>query len=154
MLVTRVKKRYVKKYVYGGSGIFSTIGSLITRLTGSTAKQLASKLALSAGKAAAAVAATKLVKRVMDRPNVQITPQQIETVYQQPEQLKKIIQTYAPEVNNKVKEIISKYSNNINNSVSNLNNLIHGNGVMSSQDIVRQLNIPKSPHRGTGMKVI
>ena len=44
MLIT-TKKRYLKKHVIGGAGIFDTIANLFKRVTGSTAaKAFASKL--------------------------------------------------------------------------------------------------------------
>jgi hypothetical protein len=57
MLIT-TKRRYIKKHVIGGAGIFGTIANLFKRLTGSTASAIASKLA--------SVAKTDLGKKAIE----------------------------------------------------------------------------------------
>ena len=74
------KRGLKKRYVYGGSGIFDTIASLLTRIfTSGAAKQIASsamdvgknvakegaKKALEAGKSVATDVGTKLVKKAL-----------------------------------------------------------------------------------------
>lgn len=58
MLITN-KRRYIKKHVIGGAGIFDTIVNFLKRITGSTAaKAIASKLG--------SVAKTEIGKKVIE----------------------------------------------------------------------------------------
>lgn len=89
MLVLK-RKRYVRRHVVGGSGLLDTIGNLMKRLTGNTAKQLASKLLLSAGKSAAAEAGKSLVSRFIPSTQPVSTINDIISKYQ-PSNLNNII---------------------------------------------------------------
>ena len=74
MLVAK-NRGYKRKYIYGGSGIFETIGDFLRRLLGSTvakqaAKQVAKQaasVALDVGKTAAFTAGKKLADRVVNK---------------------------------------------------------------------------------------
>ena len=124
-----VKHGFQKGYVYGGTGIFSTIASLLSRIfTRTAAKQLASsaidvgksvaeegaKKALEVGKSAATDVGKKLVKKAL-------TP--------------------------KSKKILQKYTTKPRPKTQNINALIAGSAI-EIQDLVRELN------RGMGIKKI
>ena len=74
MLVVK-NRGYKRKYIYGGSGIFETIGDLLRRLLGSTVAKHATKqvaqqaasAALDVGKPAAVTAGKKLADRVVNK---------------------------------------------------------------------------------------
>ena len=120
------KRGFKKRYAYGGSGIFDTIASLLTRIfTSSAAKQIASsaldvgksvakegaKKALEAGKSAAIDVGKKLVTKAL-------TP--------------------------KSKKILQKYTQT---TTQDINTLIDGSAV-EIQDLVKKLNA------GMGIKII
>ena len=122
------KRGFKKRYAYGGSGIFDTIASLLTRMfTSSAAKQIASsaldvgksvakegaKKALEAGKSAATDIGKKLVTKAL-------TP--------------------------KSKKILQKYTT-AKPATQNINTLIDGSAV-EIQDLVKKLNA------GMGIKVV
>ena len=122
------KRGFKKRYAYGGSGIFDTIASLLTRIfTSSAAKQIASsaldvgksvakegaKKALEAGKSAATDVGKKLVTKAL-------TP--------------------------KSKKILQKYTT-AKPATQDINTLIDGSAV-EIQDLVKKLNA------GMGIKVV
>ena len=122
------KRGFKKRYAYGGSGIFDTIASLLTRIfTSSAAKQIASsavdvgksiakegaKKALEAGKSAAKDIGKKLVTKAL-------TP--------------------------KSKKILQKYTT-AKPATQDINTLIDGSAV-EIQDLVKKLNA------GMGIKVV
>ena len=126
MIVT--KRGFKIRYEYGGSGIFDTIASLLTRIfTSSAAKQIASsaldvgksvakegaKKALEAGKSAATDIGKKLVTKAL-------TP--------------------------KSKKILQKYTT-VKPATKDINTLIDGSAV-EIQDLVKKLNA------GMGIKVV
>ena len=126
MIVT--KRGFKKRYAYGGSGIFDTIESLLTRIfMSSAAKQIASsamdvgksvakegaKKALEAGKSAATDIGKKLVTKAL-------TP--------------------------KSKTILQKYTT-AKPATQDINTLIDGSAV-EIQDLVKKLNA------GMGIKVV
>ena len=120
MIIT--KRGFKKRYAYGGSGIFDTIASLLTRIfTSSAAKQVASsaldvgksvakegaKKALDVGKSAAVDVGKKLVTKAL-------TP--------------------------KSKKILQKYTQPTTQSTTqDINTLIDGSAV-EIQDLVKKLN--------------
>ena len=123
-----VKRGFKKRYVYGGSGIFDTIASLLTRIfTSSAAKQIASsamdvgksvakegaKKALEAGKGVATDVGKKLVTKAL-------TP--------------------------KSKKILQKYTT-AKPVTQDINTLIDGSAI-AVQELVRKLN------SGAGIKKI
>ena len=128
MIIT--KHGFKKRYAYGGSGIFDTIASLLTRIfTSSAAKQIASsaldvgksvakegaKKALDVGKSAAVDVGKKLVTKAL-------TP--------------------------KSKKILQKYTQPTTQSTTqDINTLIDGSAV-EIQDLVKKLNT------GMGIKKI
>ena len=120
------KHGFKKSYAYGGSGIFDTIASLLTRMfTSSAAKQIASsaldvgksvakegaKKALEAGKSAAVDVGKKLVRKAL-------TP--------------------------KSKKILQKYTQPATRDISTL---IDGSAV-EIQELVKKLN------SGSGIKIV
>ena len=122
------KRGFKKRYAYGGSGIFDTIASLLTRIfTSSAAKQIASsaldvgksvakegaRKALEAGKSAATDIGKKLVTKAL-------TP--------------------------KSKKILQKYTT-AKPTTQDINTLIDGSAV-EIQDLVKKLNA------GMGIKVV
>ena len=122
------KRGFKKRYAYGGSGIFDTIASLLTKIfTSSAAKQIASsaldvgksvakegaKKALEAGKSAAIDVGKKLVTKAL-------TP--------------------------KSKKILQKYTT-AKPATQDINTFIDGSAV-EIQDLVKKLNA------GMGIKVV
>ena len=159
MLIT--KRKYKKKYVIGGAGIFSSIGNFLARMFSSNAaKQLASTAiqaekiaakdigmkAIDVGKTVAFDADKKLVEKAAKRlttPKSQVANvvvPQIDNVLVPPEEIIK-----------KVNDVISKYDNT---SAINLNKLIDGSRIkrqnsakeIAIQDFVKQIN-------GSGLKI-
>ena len=124
------KHGFKKRYAYGGSGIFDTIASLLTRIfTNSAAKQIASsaidvgkgvakegaKKALEAGKSAAVDVGKKLVTKAL-------TP--------------------------KSKKILQKYTEpSPQSTTQDINTLIDGSAI-AIQDLVKKLN------SGSGIKTV
>ena len=61
-MIIIIKRGFKKKYAYGGSGIFDTIASLLTRIfTSSAAKQISSS-AMDVGKSVAKEGAKKALE--------------------------------------------------------------------------------------------
>ena len=120
---------FKRKYVYGGSGIFSSLASLLGNLfTSGAAKQLTSaavEVGKEVGKRTAVDIGTRLVKKAL-------TPK-----------VRKGIQK-APAVSARVQNILNKYvpvRQNINSRIDG-----SGNNAVAIQDLVRRL------HRGDGLK--
>ena len=131
---------FKRKYVYGGSGIFSSLASFLGNLfTSGAAKQLTSTaidVGKEVGKKTAIDVGTKLVKKVLT-PKVQRGIQKAPAVSQR--------------VATKVQNILNKY---VVPQVpqtpvrQNINSLIDGSGnnAVAIQDLVRRL------HHGDGLK--
>ena len=121
---------FKRKYVYGGSGIFSSLASFLGNLfTSGAAKQLTSTaidVGKEVGKRAAVDVGTRLVKKVL-------TPK-----------VRKASQRVVPDVATKVQNILNKYVP----IRQNINSLIDGSGnnAVAIQDLVRRL------HHGDGLK--
>ena len=133
-------RRYTRKQVIGGSGLFDAIGNIIKKLTGMAAKQVASKLLVSAGKSAASEAARRLVSSVMN------TPATAPTAASEPV----MKDSESSTVEQKAQDIISKYTND---KSININKLINGSAIaeptraVAIQDLIRKLS------RGSGLKI-
>ena len=117
---------FKRKYVYGGSGIFSSLASFLGNLfTSGAAKQLTSTaidVGKEVGKRTAVDIGTRLVKKVLT-PKVPAVSQRVAT---------------------KVQNILNKYvpvRQNINSRIDG-----SGNNAVAIQDLVRRL------HRGDGLK--
>ena len=121
---------FKRKYVYGGSGIFSSLASFLGNLfTSGAAKQLTSTaidVGKEVGKRTAVDVGTRLVKKVLT-PKVQKAPQRVAT---------------------KVQNILNKYVVPQAPIRQNINSLIDGSGnnAVAIQDLVRRL------HHGDGLK--
>lgn len=127
------KRRYIKRYIVGGAGVFDTISGFFKRLlTSNAAKQVASN-ALSAGKDVAReigkkaldvgkTAAIDAGKRLVDKAALLLTPK--------------------PEISQKSKHMLAS----LIDDGDNINNLLSGGSVIKIQDLVRRLN-------GAGMKI-
>ena len=121
---------FKRKYVYGGSGIFSSLASFLGNLfTSGVAKQLTSTaidVGKEVGKRTAVDVGTRLVKKVLT-PKVQKAPQRVAT---------------------KVQNILNKYVVPQVPVRQNINSLIDGSGnnAVAIQDLVRRL------HHGDGLK--
>ena len=121
---------FKRKYVYGGSGIFSSLASFLGNLfTSGVAKQLTSTaidVGKEVGKRTAVDVGTRLVKKVLT-PKVQKAPQRVAT---------------------KVQDILNKYVEPQAPVRQNINSLIDGSGnnAVAIQDLVRRL------HHGDGLK--
>ena len=162
MLIT-TKRRYIKKHVIGGAGIFDTVANFLKRMAGSTAaKALASKLssaaqteigkkAIEAGKSAVKEIGFKaidvgkdiVVKKVKDfidkaAPKTSSTTQKAE---------------------NTIASLINMYSKN-EATTNNSNTLLAGSGVranaranaISIQELVKRLNA-SDPNTGSGLRL-
>ena len=125
---------FKRKYVYGGSGIFSSLASFLGNLfTSGAAKQLTSTaidVGKEVGKRTAVDIGTRLVKKVL-------TPKAPGEV-----------QRLAPAVATKVQNILNKYVVPQVPVRQNINSLIDGSGnnAVAIQDLVRRL------HHGDGLK--
>ena len=151
MIIT--KRTHKKKYVFGGAGIFGSIGNFFaTMFSSNAAKQLASA-ALQAGKTAAKDIGMRVIdvgktvvidagKKLVEKAAKKLsTPKsQVANVMIPPEEITK-----------KVNEVIAKY---VDTTAINLNKLIDGSSVnrptasnsIAIQDRVKRLN-------GAGLKV-
>ena len=154
MLIT-TKRRYIKKHIIGGAGIFDTIAKIFKRVTGSTAaKAIASKLgtfakteigkkAIEAGKTTAKEVGLKAIdvgkdvaiakaKALIDG----FAPKNQETIRQPP------IRSATPALTQKSKDSLAALINM--GATTNINNLLAGSGVgakaISIQDLVKKLN--------------
>ena len=180
MLIT-TKRRYIKKHVIGGAGIFDTVANFLKRMVGSTAaKALASKLssaaqteigkkAIEAGKSAVKEIGFKaidvgkdiVVKKVKDfidkaAPKTSSTNQE---VIKQAGDIRKAENTIASLINN-FQKMYSKNEATTNNS----NTLLAGSGVranaranakanaISIQELVKRLNA-SDPNTGSGLRL-
>ena len=130
-------RRYISKRVIGGSGLFDAIGNIIKKLTGMAAKQVASKLLVSAGKSAASEAAKRLVSSVMSRPTSALEPVMKDSESSSVEQ--------------KAQDIISKYTNN---NPINLNKLINGSALSQPSHAIAIQYLVRKLARGSGLKVV
>ena len=176
MLIT-TKRRYIKKHVIGGAGIFDTVANFLKRMAGSTAaKALASKLssaaqteigkkAIEAGKSAVKEIgfkaidvgkdiAVKKVKDFIDKaaPKTSSTNQE---VIKQAGDIRKAENTIA--------SLINMYSKN-EATTNNSNTLLAGSGVranaranakanaISIQELVKRLNA-SDPNTGSGLRL-
>ena len=128
---------FKRKYVYGGSGIFSSLASFLGNLfTSGAAKQLTSTaidVGKEVGKRTAVDVGTRLVKKVLT-PKVQRGIQKAPAVSQR--------------VATKVQNILNKYVVPQAPIRQNINSLIDGSGnnAVAIQDLVRRL------HHGDGLK--
>ena len=128
MIIT--KHGFKKRYAYGGSGIFDTIASLLTRIfTSSAAKQIASS-ALDVGKSVAKEGAKKALK--------------VGTTTATDVGKKFVTKALTP----KSKKILQKYTQPTTQSTTqDINTLIDGSAV-EIHDLVKKLNT------GMGIKKI
>ena len=143
MLIT-TKRRYIKKHIVGGAGIFDTIANVLKRVTGSTAaKAIASKIgnftkteigkkAIEAGKTTAREVGLKAIDVGKD---VAIA------------KAKALIDGFAPKNQPPVRSAtpaLTQKSKDALAALTNINNLLAGSGVgakaISIQDLVRRLN--------------
>lgn len=142
-------KRYVKKYRYGGAGIFDTISNFFKRLISSKAsKSIASNLSRAAasdigkkaigtaktvGKelATSAISTAKDVaidegKSLIDKASTKVlTPKNVEVI-------KTItgLDPYPPVINQKSKDILTALGNaGATTGLTNIDNLMQGNGI-------------------------
>ena len=129
---------FKRKYVYGGSGIFSSLASFLGNLfTSGAAKQLTSTaidVGKEVGKRTAVDIGTRLVKKVLT-PKVQKGIQRAPAISQLA-------------VKAKVQDILNKYVVPQSPVRQNINSLIDGSGnnAVAIQDLVRRL------HHGDGLK--
>lgn len=107
-----VKKGYKRVYAYGGSGIFDTIGSFLSKLASNTVvRQLASTAAKELGNVAIDTG-KKLAEKGISK-----------------------LMTTKPDLNRQVLDIANKYS------ASNINSQIDGGtNAIAIQNLVRKLN--------------
>ena len=173
MLIT-TKRRYIKKHVIGGAGIFDTVANFLKRMAGSTAaKALASKLssaaqteigkkAIEAGKSAVKEIGFKAidvgkdiaVKKVKDfigkvAPKTSSTTQE---VIKQADDIRKAENTIA--------SLINMYSKNEATTNNKHLNMLAGSGVranaranaISIQELVKRLNA-SDPNTGSGLRL-
>ena len=125
---------FKRKYVYGGSGIFSSLASFLGNLfTSGAAKQLTSTaidVGKEVGKRTAVDVGTRLVKKAL-------TPK----VRKAPAVSQRVVAT-------KVQNILNKYVVPQAPIRQNINSLIDGSGnnAVAIQDLVRRL------HHGDGLK--
>jgi len=168
-MLTVVKRRYKKQYVFGGAGIFDTVAGFFKKLfTSNAAKQIAST-ALSVGKDAAKeigekaldvgkTAAIDAGKRLVDKAVAKImSPTILPTAATELSALSAIHpQLQSKALTQESKDVITRLINDGAHSMStNINNLMMGHGLNSNaknsvhriQDLVRRLN-------GAGMKVV
>ena len=126
---------FKRKYVYGGSGIFSSLASFLGNLfTSGAAKQLTSTaidVGKEVGKRTAVDVGTRLVKKVL-------TPKVQRGIQKAPQRV----------VATKVQNILNKYVVPQAPIRQNINSLIDGSGnnAVAIQDLVRRL------HHGDGLK--
>ena len=153
------KRGHRKRYVYGGSGIFESFASFMSRLFASNAaKQITStaldvgksaakevgKKALNVGKTAVLDAGKKLIEKGVTRV---LTPKSQAILHNYasiPTQ-----QSSPDAVAKKAHNILSKY---VDTGAQNINSLIDGSGMQKAiaiQDLVRKLNT-----RGSGLKTV
>ena len=162
MLIT-TKRRYIKKHVIGGAGIFDTVANFFKRMVGSTAaKALASKLssaaqteigkkAIEAGKSAVKEIGFKAIDVGKD-----IAVKKV----------KDFIDKAAPKTSsttrkaeNTIASLINMYSKN-EATTNNSNTLLAGSGVranaranaISIQELVKRLNA-SDPNTGSGLRL-
>ena len=166
MLIT-TKRRYIKKHVIGGAGIFDTVANFLKRMVGSTAaKALASKLssaaqteigkkAIEAGKSAVKEIGFKaidvgkdiVVKKVKDfidkaAPKTSSTNQEV-----------------IKQAENTIASLINMYSKN-EATTNKSQYLLAGSGVranaranaISIQELVKRLNA-SDPNTGSGLRL-
>lgn len=136
MLIT-TKRRYIKKHVIGGAGIFDTIVNFLKRST--AAKEIASRLSDAAqtkiGKKAIEAAKEVGLKAidvgkdiVIAKVRALIAPKGQETVRQ-----------LTPVITQKSRDALASLID-ANGSTTDINKLLAGSGVVSIQDLVKRLN--------------
>ena len=162
-MLIATKRRYIKKHVIGGAGIFDTIANFFKRVTGSTAaKAIASKIgtaaktelgkkAIEAGKTVAREVGLKAIdvgkdlaiakaKTLIDR----AAPTLISTAPSKPP-----VRSAAQALTQKSKDALAAIINmGDNEATTNINRLLAGSGVsnvraanaISIQDLVKKLN--------------
>ena len=129
---------FKRKYVYGGSGIFSSLASFLGNLfTSGAAKQLTSTaidVGKEVGKRTAVDVGTRLVKKVL-------TPKVQRGIQKAPAVSQRVVAT-------KVQNILNKYVVPQAPIRQNINSLIDGSGnnAVAIQDLFRRL------HHGDGLK--
>ena len=144
MLIT-TKRRYLKKHVIGGAGIFDTIANLFKRVTGSTAaKAFASKLG-SVAKTEIGKKAIEAGKKVVEEIGVKAIDVGKDVAIAK---AKAFIDRAAaapknnlPVITQKSKDALASLINM--GTTTNINNLLAGSGVgnaISIQDLVKKLN--------------
>ena len=151
-----IKRRFGKKHVIGGAGIFDTIAKIFKRVTGSTAaKAIAAKLgtftkteigkkAIEAGKTTAREVGLKAIdvgkdvaiakaKALIDG----FAPKNQETLTNNPP-----VRSATPALTQKSKDSLAALINM--GATTNINNLLAGSGIgtnaISIQDLVKRLN--------------
>ena len=131
MLIT-TKRRYIKKHVIGGAGIFDTIANLFKRLTGSTASAIASKLA--------SVAKTELGKKAIEAGKTAAREVGLKAIDVGKDaaiaKAKALIDGLAP----KNQEITQKSKDTLASLINNGETTGSGVGAFSIQDLVKRLN--------------
>lgn len=155
MIIPR-NKGFKRQYVYGGSGIFDTIGNFFTRLfTSNAAKQLGSTV-FDVGKKAAKEIGKKAVdvgknvaldtgKKLIEKGALKVLTPSSQAALQKHASIP--MQNSSPDVLiKKGQTILDKY---LNKGAQNINSLIDGSGVqaIAIQDLIRKLN-------GSGLKVV
>lgn len=156
-----IKRRFGKKHVIGGAGIFDTIAKIFKRVTGSTAaKAIASKLgtfakteigkkAIEAGKTTAREVGLKAIdvgkdvaiakaKALIDG----FAPKNQETLTNNNNNNNPPVRSATPALTQKSKDSLAALINM--GATTNINNLLAGSGVgtnaISIQDLVKRLN--------------
>lgn len=156
-------KRYVKRHLIGGSGIFDTVANLFKRLTGSTiAKSITSNLAraaasdlgktaISAAKTAGKELATSAIstakdiaidrgKRLIDTTSAKLlTPKNAEIIKQLTG-----LEPNTPVITQKSKDILTGLINSgASGASANISKILMGQGINNAiriQDLVKQMN--------------
>ena len=148
MLIT--KRTHKKKYVTEGAGIFGSIGNFLVRMFSSNAAEQLASIARKTAAKDIGMKAIDVGKTVAIDAGKKLVEKDVEKFSKPKSQVVKVI-VRPEEITKKVNEVIAK---SVDTSAINLNNLIEGSSVNSSnasnaiaiQDLVRRIN-------GSGLKV-
>jgi len=156
MLIVK-NKRYMKKHVVGGAGIFDTISNFFKKFISSkaieSAKTVGKELATSAISSAISTAKDlaiekgkrlidKTFKKVLTPNNAEVTPNNSQTVIEQhANQFAKQLTGLEPNLTQRSKDILASLINS-NTEATNINKLMMGNGnsAIRIEDLVRKMN--------------
>lgn len=147
-MLINTKRKYVKKHVIGGAGIFDTIANLFKRVTGSTAaKAIAAKIAsatqtdlgrkaIEAGKTVAKEIGLKAIDVGKD-----VAIAKAKALIDKVAMAKNHEQPATPVITQKSKDVLESLINM--GATTNINKLLAGSGVgnaISIQDLVKRSN--------------